>query len=158
MTVPSDRPLSCRCKAGCCTKRCVCVSNRQSCPEGCGCTNCSNPFNGLDVTKMSHCALDNVEQYKALSKAELDTTMELPCGHEVAPLRGLLLESTCNECGSLYRYSFCSQDVVEDSCTWHCLECGACRDWREWHCDRCNRCTYGVTMPCENCGRRSRAY
>lgn len=105
---------------------------------------------------MSTCALDNIEQYKKLSEAALDEMMELPCGCELVPLRKLLAGRSCNECDELYWYSFCWEEVVQDSCTWHCTECGTCRDWREWHCPRCNRCTYGVTMPCEYCGGRMR--
>lgn len=119
--------------------------------DGCRCSNCENSFNGLDVTKMSDCALDNAEQYKALSEADLNRMMELPCGCEHVPLRKLLHRYNCAACEELYWYSFCAKEVVQDSCTWHCTECGRCRDWREWHCQRCNRCTYGITMPCENC-------
>jgi len=122
--------------------------------DGCRCLNCENSFNGLDVTKMSDCALDNVEQYKALSEVDLDGTMELPCGCEHVPLRKLLHRYNCSACDELYWYSFCAKEVAQDSCTWHCTECGKCRDWREWHCQRCNRCTHGITMPCENCRDR----
>lgn len=155
MTVhaPATR-LSCRCTTRCHTKRCACVRNRQPCLESCRCSNCNNPFHGLDVTTMSTCALDNVEHSKDLSEAALDAMMELSCGHELVPLRRLLAEYRCTECDDLYWYSFCSHDVVQDTCTWHCPECGRCRDWREWHCPRCNRCTYGVTMPCEHCRGR----
>lgn len=149
-------PPSCRCRSGCRTGRCACVSNRQPCQEGCRCSNCKNPFNGLDVTKMSSCAIDHVEQYKAPSEAQPDAMMELPCGCELVPLRKLLDGYRCNECDELYWYSFCLEEAVQDSCTWHCTECRRCRDWREWHCPRCNRCTYGITMPCENCGGRVR--
>lgn len=158
MTVQADADgqRSCRCRTGCGTTRCACVRNSQPCLEGCRCSTCSNPFNGLDVTTMSTCALDTVQQYKALSQTELDAMRELPCGCELVPLRRLLAGSgySCNECAGLSWYSFCSHAVVQDSCTWHCPECGACRDWREWHCPRCDRCTYGVTMPCDNCGGR----
>lgn len=151
-----DGHPSCRCRSGCRTRRCACVRNRQPCLEGCHCSSCENPFNDLDVTKMSDCALDNVEQYKALSEAELNTMMELPCGCEQVPLRVLLHRHNCSECDELYWYSFCADEVVQDSCTWHCTECSTCRDWREWHCPRCNRCTYGITMPCENCSEGER--
>jgi len=76
MTKETDGQLSCRCNAGCRTNRCACARNRQPCVETCRCSNCKNPFHGLDVTKMSSCALDNVEQYRALSEAALDAEME----------------------------------------------------------------------------------
>lgn len=158
MTVRADvdGPMSCRCRSGCRTKRCACVTSRQPCLEGCCCSNCRNPFNGLDVTKISICAIENIEQYKALCETELNAVMELPCGCELVALRKLLDRYSCNECDELYWYSFCLGEIVQDSCTWHCTDCGTCRDWREWHCPTCNRCTYGVTMPCQNCGGRKR--
>lgn len=146
----------CRCRSGCRTQRCACVKERQPCQEGCRCSNCQNPFNGLAVTELSRCAIDHVEPYKARAEAALDAMMELPCGCELAPLRKLLDRYSCNECDELYWYSFCLEEVVQDSCTWHCTECRRCRDWREWHCPRCNRCTYGITMPCEHCGGHQR--
>ena len=103
---------------------------------------------------MSTCAIENVQQYKTLSKAALDALMELPCGCEQVPLRKLIKQYSCSKCDELYWYSFCAAEVAQDSCTWHCTECGTCRDWREWHCERCNRCTYGVTLPCEGCESR----
>ena len=146
-----DGRLICRCKSGCRTRRCACVRNWQPCQEGCRCPSCENAFNGLDVTKMSDCALDNVEQYKRLAKEQLDTRMDLPCGCEPVPLWKLLHRYNCNGCQELYWYSFCAKEAVQHSCTWHCTECGTCRDWREWHCPRCNRCTYGISLPCGNC-------
>ena len=143
---------SCRCRSGCQNNRCACVKNRQPCTDNCRCSNCKNPFNGEDVSKMSACALDNIYKYKALEDTELNASMELPCGCESVPLRKLLDQYHCNECDEEYWYSFCWDQVVQDNCTWHCTDCGICRDWREWHCETCNRCTYGVTFPCENCG------
>lgn len=49
-------------------------------------------------------------------------------------------------------YSFCKGGWEEGSCTWHCHECGECRDWREWHCGNCGECTYGQSLPCDGCG------
>ena len=151
-----ESPYTCRCKRGCYTKRCACLKNGQPCLEGCHCSNCDNPLNGLDVTRMSICAIENVQQYKNLSRAELDVLMELPCACEKVPLQKLINRHSCSKCGELYWYSFCRGAVVQESCTWHCTKCGTCRDWREWHCPRCNRCTYGVTLPCDGCGSRKR--
>ena len=53
-------------------------------------------------------------------------------------------------------YSFCHECVVQDNCTWHCMVCNECQDWRVWHCDRCNKCTYGQSLKCEHgCGGQS---
>ena len=150
-----EKSSICRCKNGCQTRRCACLRDKQLCRESChyGST-CNNPFNGLDVTQMSSCALDNVQQYKALSQTELDGKRDLPCQCKHASLRDLLSLHTCSACGELYWYSFCWKDVVQEFDTWHCTTCRMCRDWREWHCPRCNRCTYGVTLPCDYCGAR----
>ncbi|CAF3717969.1 unnamed protein product [Rotaria sp. Silwood1] len=53
---------------------------------------------------------------------------------------------------SSYYYSFCREDFEQDNCTWHCVKCQECVDWREWH---CGECTYGLTIPCSGCGGRS---
>lgn len=156
MSAPIEDQLTCRCKNGCQTKRCTCLRNRHPCLESCQCLDCKNPLNGIDVTQMSTCAIENVQQYKALSKAELNAKMELPCQCEQVPLRDIINQYSCSKCGELYWYSFCWEDVVQDSCTWHCTKCRMCRDWQEWHCPRCNRCTYGVTLPCDGCGGRER--
>ena len=151
-----EGPLACRCKNGCHTKRCTCLKNGQPCQNDCQCSNCNNPLNGIDVARMSTCAIENVQQYKALSRADLAVMMDLPCGCEQAPLQKLINLYRCSKCDEPYWYSFCLGEVVQNSCTWHCPKCGKCRDWREWHCPRCNRCTYGVTLPCDGCGSRKR--
>jgi hypothetical protein len=144
--------LTCKCKNGCQTKRCACLKGGQPCQKGCQCSNCNNPLKGIDVTLMSACAIENVQQYKALSLTELSAMMNLPCGCEKVPLKKLINKYSCSKCKELYWYSFCFKEVVQDSCTWHCTKCGICRDWREWHCPTCNRCAYGVTLPCDGCG------
>ncbi len=45
----------------------------------------------------------------------------------------------------MYYYSFCRKDLSEDNCTWHCIKCKQCFDWREWHCGECNKCMYFMT-------------
>ena len=149
---PSLRP-KCNCKTGCSTKRCACFREGQPCSEDtCGCSDCANPLNGLDVENMSACAIDHVEKYKALSQADLDEKIELPCGCGALPLRELIKGAECPGCKELYWYSFCWGQAAQDNCSWHCSVCGVCRDWREWHCDGCNRCVYGVSLPCPRCG------
>jgi hypothetical protein len=146
----------CRCKSNCHTKRCACLKDGQPCRDDCDCSNCGNPLNGIDVTQMSTCAIENVQRYKELSWADLDVMMKLPCACEQVPLRKLINMYRCSKCDERYWYSFCLREVVQDSCTWHCPKCGTCRDWREWHCPRCKRCSYGVTLPCDGCGSRER--
>lgn len=142
----------CNCKSGCQNRRCVCFKNNEPCDENCGCTNCRNPLNGIDVDKLSVCAVQNIQAFKSLSAQDLAVAYELPCGHESVPLQKLLKEYACQECGEEYWYSFCWNRVEQDSLTWHCEICGQCQDWRVWHCENCNRCSYGLTLPCEHCG------
>lgn len=146
--------ITCNCKTGCTSRRCACLKNNQPCNDKCGCKDCKNPLNGMDIKKLSTCAIQNIQQYKDLTKKELNELYELPCGCEEVPLKKLLDEYICSKCGEEYWFSFCWWDVVEDSNTWHCEVCGKCRDWREWHCEVCNKCTYGITLPCEHCGKR----
>ena len=141
-----EKTVHCRCKTGCRNRRCICFRNNEPCDENCGCTDCNNPFNGVDIEDLSICALQNIEEYTELSKDEL------PCGCEEVSLKKLMADYICSKCDEVYWYSFCWDEVVQDSCTWHCKICGTCRDWREWHCKECNKCTYGVTLPCEHCG------
>ena len=146
----------CKCKGNCTNNRCACRKNHEGCDESCGCTDCKNPYNGVDTNGLHICTLDAIDTYKKLTPKQLDTLYELPCGCEEVSLKDLLDDYSCSECGEVYYYSFCWRDVVQDSCSWHCEVCRKCRDWREWHCPNCNRCTYGVTLPCEHCGRSGR--
>ena len=150
-----DKQVHCNCKTGCESRRCPCLRNNEPCDEQCGCVDCRNPLNGVDVESLTVCAIQNIHEYKALTAPELAAVYELPCGHESVPLGDLIKGYFCSECAEEYWYSFCWDSVVQDSCTWHCEICGQCRDWREWHCENCNKCTYGVTLPCEHCGARS---
>lgn len=147
-----EKTVQCKCRSGCINRRCVCLRNNEPCDEGCGCTDCENPLNGMDVESLTICAIQNIEEYKDLSNEELKEKYELSCGCEEVELRELLGDYSCSKCGDWYWYSFCWDEVVQDSCTWHCEICGECRDWREWHCASCNKCTYGVTRGCEHCG------
>ena len=147
-----EKQVHCSCRSGCQTRRCRCLKNNEPCDENCTCVDCRNPLNGVDVDTLSVCAIQSIDQYKALSEQALAQRHELPCGHARAPLRQLLKGYACGECADTYWYSFCWDTVVQSGHTWHCETCGQCRDWREWHCERCNKCTYGVTLPCENCG------
>lgn len=150
-----EKDHSCNCTTGCDTYRCTCLKNHEPCGEACGCVDCQNPLNGVDVERLSLCAIQNIDVVKGLTDQELQRKYELPCGHGAVPLEELLGIHHCQECGAGYWYSFCWETLVEDSCTWHCEDCRQCRDWREWHCERCDKCTYGKTMPCMHCGNTS---
>ena len=153
---PSGKLSVCRCKGACDSRRCACLKNGEGCGDTCGCKDCRNPLNGVDVSALTDCTIQNIRRFKALTETQLNTTLELPCGHSKVPLCDLINGYECSGCkGQEYWYSFCWGDVVQEGCTWHCDVCGKCRDWREWHCEVCNRCTYGVTLPCENCKQRS---
>lgn len=151
-----EKEVHCKCKTGCKTRRCACLKNNEPCDDKCKCVDCENPLNGVDVEKLSVCTLQNIDEYKELTEEELDEKYKLPCECESVPLRKLLDFYTCSKCGDAFWYSFCWDDVVEDSQTWHCEVCNECRDWREWHCPDCNKCTYGVSLPCENCGKKGK--
>ncbi len=155
-TIHMDNRISCNCKTGCTSRRCSCLKNNQPCNEKCGCENCQNPLNGVDVEALSICAIQNIQIVKDLSQEELDELLELPCGCEKVPVKKLLNLYTCSKCGDQYWYSFYWGEIAEETQTWHCEVCGTCRDWREWHCEVCNKCTYGISLPCENCRRSSR--
>ncbi len=147
-----EKEVSCKCRSGCRNKRCACLKNNEPCGETCSCVDCRNPLNDVDVEALSTCAIQNIAAYKALSEEALAVAYALPCEEERVPLKQLLNDYNWQECCDIYWYSFCWQDVVQDSDTWHCEICNQCRDWREWHCDNCNKCTYGVSLPCEYCG------
>lgn len=92
---------------------------------------------------------------KPLSNEELKTEHELPCECESVALEDLLSVYHCEECDEPYYYSFCLNQVVEESGFWHCNQCKTCRESTEWHCEKCGDCTYGLTLPCDSCGRKS---
>jgi len=147
-----EKTVHCKCKTGCVTRRCNCLRNNEPCDESCGCSNCENPLNGVDVEKLTVCTIQNINKYKNIAPEVLEKKFELPCGCEKVPLKDLMSDYSCSKCDEIYWYSFCWDEIVQDSCTWHCEVCGVCRDWREWHCEECNRCTYGVSLPCDRCG------
>lgn len=150
------KKVKCSCKSGCQSRRCACLKNKEPCGEECTCTHCENPLNNVDVETLSVCAIQNINIIKNLTEEQLNCEYELPCECEEVPLKLLLNDYECTKCGETYWFSFCWNEVVQDSQTWHCEVCKQCRDWREWHCDRCNKCTYGVSLPCEHCGRKGR--
>lgn len=129
-----EKTVHCKCKTGCRNRRCACLRNNEPCDDACGCTDCRNPLNGMDVDALSICAIQNIQEVKDLTKKELEKKHELPCGCEKVPLKYLLGEYTCSKCNEDFWYSFCWNEIVQDSHTWHCEVCGTCRDWREWHC------------------------
>ena len=147
-----EKRYHCNCTTGCDTYRCSCLKHHKPCDESCGCVDCRNPLNDVDVEGLTACAIQNIEKVKILSEEALEERLQLPCGHESATLGDLLKTYCCKTCAEAYWYSFCWDAVVQDSCTWHCEACHQCRDWREWHCEVCGNCIYGVTMPCQYCG------
>ncbi|QTA81976.1 CRC domain-containing protein [Desulfonema limicola] len=151
-----EKTVHCKCKSGCKTRRCACLKNNEPCDDKCKCTDCKNPLNGVDVENMTVCAIQNIDEYKELTEEDLNEEYELPCECESVPLKKVINGYTCSKCGDYSWYSFCWDEVVEDSQTWHCEICNECRDWREWHCPECNKCTYGVSLPCEHCGRKGK--
>jgi hypothetical protein len=146
-----DKTTQCKCKSGCQSRRCNCLKYNEPCGEECGCVDCRNPLNGVDLENLSICTIQHINEYKSLTDDVLEKKCELPCGCEKVALRSLFGEYECAVCSETYWHSFCLDEVVQDSCTWHCEICGTCRDWREWHCEICNHCTYGRSLPCEHC-------
>ncbi len=106
-------------------------------------------------TDFTDCTLSNLKRYKTLSPEDLSKLYELPCSCEKVTLEDLLSNYECEECGEVYFYSFCWEDVVYENDTWHCKSCKTCRESSEWHCKSCNTCTYGLTLSCEECGKKS---
>ena len=150
---------SCQCKGRCDSRRCKCLKNGRPCSDDCKCVDCKNPLNGMDVSKMSDCAIGNAEVVRSLTTDELAALIPLPCGHDPAPLSQLIGGFQCAGCkGEQYFYSFCYKAAEQESCTWHCSVCRTCRDWREWHCETCNRCTYGQSLPWDRCNSNSELF
>jgi len=143
--------FNCSCKSGCTTSRCNCLKNNEPCDDKCKCKGCENPLNGVDLSKLSICAIQNIDTVKNLTKEELKEKQELPSECKSVPLSKLLKLYTC-ECNQEWYYSFCWDTVAQDDCTWHCEVCKTCNDWRVRHCEECNKCTYGSSLPCEHCG------
>ena len=81
------KKFHCNCKTGCGNRRCNCLKNNEPCGEACGCIDCQNPLNDVDVAALSVCAIQNIEIYKELTEKELETEYELPCGDESVPLK-----------------------------------------------------------------------
>ncbi len=153
-----EKQAHCNCKSGCQGRRCKCVKNNEPCGEQCGCKGCCNPFNGVDLNGLTICALGNILRYKSLTNEELEKKYLLPCECDEVALKHLVKNYECKGCNETYWFSFCWGSVVQDSCSWHCEACGACRDWREWHCETCNKCTYGTMSPCEHCENSEGAF
>jgi len=109
----------------------------------------------IDISGLTDCAQKHIEKINSLASKTLDRKYKLPCGCESAALKDLIYGYECSECGELYHYSFCWQEVVQSSETWHCNICGTCQDSGVWHCKSCNNCTYGLTLTCEYCGKKS---
>jgi hypothetical protein len=115
-----NKAHQCNCKSGCENYRCSCLKNNEPCGEHCGCTNCQNPLNDVDVSGLTVCTIQNIQTYKNLSDLEFDALLALPCGDTQAPLKELVKGYTCAGCGEEYWYSFCWDEVVQEGNTWHC--------------------------------------
>lgn len=96
-----EKTVHCKCQSGCRDRRCVCLKNNEPCDEECDCIGCQNPLNGVDISNLSICAIQNIEAYKALTGKELKEEYELPCGCETAPLKNLMGDYSCHECGEI---------------------------------------------------------
>jgi hypothetical protein len=105
----------CNCKSGCKSSRCSCYKNLESCDEKCGCVDCKNPLNGVDIGRYSNCALQNIDTVKDLSQEELNREYKLPCDCEKVRLEYLLNKYECKKCGEVYWFSFCNNRVEQDS-------------------------------------------
>jgi len=79
----------CNCKSGCQNNRCSCFNNNEPCDENCGCIDCHNPLNDVDVENLSICTIQNIQAYQALSTKDLAIAYDLPCGHESVLLEKL---------------------------------------------------------------------
>ena len=113
-----EKTVTCNCKTGCRTGRCKCLRGNEPCGDACGCIDCANPLNGVDVDQLSLCAIQNITRVRALTEAELAAPVEMPCGHGPVVLKQLLKGYHCPGCDDeLYWYSFCYNAVVQDSCT-----------------------------------------
>ena len=107
-----EKAVYCKCKAGCNTRRCVCLRNNEHCDESCGCYNCENPPNRVNAEALSVCTIQNIDEYKDLEPDELGERYELPCGCKKVQLKDLLCDYSCLKCGEIYWYSFFWDEVV----------------------------------------------
>jgi hypothetical protein len=108
----------------------------------------------INLEAISECAKHYLARSRSTRHAKkFSAKCELPCGCEEAAINDLLDSYECPECETIYFYSFCWKEAVQEGDTWHCNICGECCDWRVWHCERCNKCTYGISLPCEGCGQ-----
>ena len=85
-----EKEHHCNCTTGCDTYRCSCLKNHEPCGETCGCVDCQNPLNDVDVDGLSLCAIQNIDVVKSLTGQELEREYKLPCGHEAVPLEELI--------------------------------------------------------------------
>ncbi|KAJ3266131.1 hypothetical protein HDU77_002618 [Chytriomyces hyalinus] len=76
-------------------------------------------------------------------------------GQVVVDERRMLADLELVKCAmaadSLHFYSFCKDRMENADMTWHCMDCGMCRDSQEWHCSNCNDCQHGLQTPCSKC-------
>ena len=94
-----EKTVNCKCRSGCRNRRCVCLRSNEPCNENCECVDCQNPLNGVEIDNLSICAIQNIETYKALTQKDLEKEYELPCECETVPLKNLMGDYSCRECG-----------------------------------------------------------
>ena len=80
------KQFHCRCKNHCGNRRCACLKHNEPCDEHCGCQDCHNPLQGVDVKHLTVCAIQNIATVKALTEDELNREYLLDCEHERVPL------------------------------------------------------------------------
>lgn len=80
--------------------------------------------------------LSDDEDFKKWKNEETKISADQKLAHTQKLLRMIL----SNDIDSLYYYSFCQDDVVNNDNGWHCVTCQTCQDWSEWHCGRCDKC------------------
>jgi len=156
--------ISCSCGAGsgqCSGKACLCTKEGLWCGDKCRCQGgCVNPIN----QKLTPCARQalilpsqapKTPSHDDLLPTELDKVVRLPCRCSSVVLRQLTSPCECAECGHIFCYSFCYKSIVSVDTTWHCEECGLCRDYREIHCKICETCSYtNEDGGCRSCADR----
>ena len=82
--------ISCKCKSGCQSKRCICFKMEKSCGHNCECTNCHNPYTAsdIDIDKLpKEFECPNCEEQlvlECIGNEKIEKTLECPiCKEEL---------------------------------------------------------------------------